>query len=40
VFPGQSLTVQMWVDGGSALFQTVNDAGDVVLSQGLCTFES
>jgi len=40
VFPGQSLTVQMWVDGGTALFQTVNDAGDVVLSQGRCTFES
>jgi len=40
VFPGQSLTVQMWVDGQTALFQTVNDAGDVVLSQGRCTFES
>jgi acyl dehydratase len=34
VFPGESLTVKMWVDGGSALFQTVNPAGDVVLDQG------
>jgi len=40
VFPGQDLTVQMWVDGGTALFQTVNDAGEIVLSQGRCTFES
>jgi acyl dehydratase len=34
VFPGESLTVKMWVDGSSALFQTVNPAGDVVLDQG------
>ena len=34
VFPGESLTVKMWVDGGKALFQTVNPAGDVVLDQG------
>jgi len=34
VFPGESLTVKMWVDGGSALFQTVNPAGEVVLDQG------
>lgn len=38
VFPGQALTVQMWVDGDAALFQTVDDAGDVVISQGRCTF--
>jgi len=40
VFPGQSLTIQMWVDGETAIFQTVNDEGDVVLSQGRCTFAS
>src|SRR5690606_27571914 len=34
VFPGESLTIRMWVDGGSAVFQTVNPAGDVVLDQG------
>jgi acyl dehydratase len=34
VFPGESLTVKMWVDGSNALFQTVNPAGDVVLDQG------
>ncbi len=34
VFPGESLTVKIWVDGGKALFQTVNPAGDVVLDQG------
>jgi len=39
VFPGQSLTVQMWIDGGAALFQTLSDAGDIVLS-GRCTFGS
>jgi acyl dehydratase len=34
VFPGEAVTVKMWVDGPSALFQTVNPAGDVVLDQG------
>ncbi len=34
VFPGEAVTVKMWVDGNSALFQTVNPAGDVVLDQG------
>jgi acyl dehydratase len=34
VFPGEAITVKMWVDGNSALFQTVNPAGDVVLDQG------
>jgi acyl dehydratase len=40
VFPGESLTVKMWVDGSSALFQTVNPAGDVVLDQGRFGFTS
>jgi acyl dehydratase len=40
VFPGDALTVQMWVDGSEAVFQTVNPAGDVVLAQGRCGFSS
>lgn len=38
VFPGEALTVKMWVDGQSAVFQTTNPAGDVVLDNGRCTF--
>lgn len=34
VFPGETLTVKMWVDGDTALFQTVNPAGEIVLDQG------
>ena len=34
VFPGEAVTVKIWVDGQSAVFQTVNPAGDVVLDQG------
>jgi acyl dehydratase len=34
VYPGEAVTVKMWVDGQSAIFQTVNPAGDVVLDQG------
>jgi acyl dehydratase len=40
VFPGEALTVKMWVDGQHALFQTFNPAGDVVLDQGRFTFTS
>jgi len=38
VFPGEALTIKMWVDGYSCLFQTLNDAGEVVLDQGRMTF--
>jgi acyl dehydratase len=34
VFPGEAITVKMWVDGNTAVFQTVNANGDVVLDQG------
>lgn len=34
VFPGQAVTVKMWVDGQTAVFQTVNPDGDIVLDQG------
>lgn len=38
VFPGESLTIKMWVDGASCLFQTLNEAGEVVLDQGRMAF--
>jgi acyl dehydratase len=34
VYPGDTLSVKMWVDGSRALFQTVTQNGDVVLDQG------
>jgi acyl dehydratase len=39
VLPGDTLTVSMWVDSNSALFQTRNQNGDVVIDQGVFTFE-
>ncbi|KAA0232687.1 MAG: hypothetical protein JJLCMIEE_02036 [Acidimicrobiales bacterium] len=39
VFPGEALTVNMWVDGNEAVFQTLGDDGRVVLDSGLCVFE-
>ncbi len=38
VFPGESLTVDMWVDGNQAVFQTRGGDGRVVLSNGLLRF--
>ena len=38
VLPGDALTVSMWVDGKSCLFQTANQRGEVVLDQGRMTF--
>jgi acyl dehydratase len=38
VYPGESLTVSMWVDGGEAIFRTANPEGEVVLDQGRCRF--
>jgi acyl dehydratase len=38
VFPGETLTVAMWVDGDQAVFKTTTQNGDVVIDQGLCTF--
>jgi acyl dehydratase len=34
VYPGDALTVSMWVDGNAALFRTRNQTGDVVIDQG------
>jgi acyl dehydratase len=38
VFPGEALTVNMWVDGTEAVFQTAGDDGRVVLDGGRCSF--
>lgn len=38
VFPGEALTVRMWVDGGEAIFQTLGDDGRVVLDAGKAEF--
>lgn len=42
VFPGETLTVQMWVDGQSAIYRTVASKGAdeerVVIDNGICTF--
>lgn len=40
VFPGEALTVRMWVDGNTCLFQTANERGEIVLDQGKMTFSS
>ena len=40
VFPGEALTVRMWVDGGEAVFQTTGDDGRVVLDAGRVTFDT
>lgn len=38
VFPGETLTVAIWVDGQACVFQTRNETGEVVLDQGRMTF--
>jgi acyl dehydratase len=38
VFPGESLTVSIWVDGPAAQFRTTKDDGTVVLDRGTATF--
>lgn len=39
VLPGESLTVEMWVDGNECLFRTVNQDNVTVLDQGKMTFD-
>ncbi len=39
VFPGEALTVKMWVDGNECVFQTCGGDGRVVLDAGRCTFD-
>ncbi|MHB8670305.1 MAG: MaoC/PaaZ C-terminal domain-containing protein [Acidimicrobiales bacterium] len=36
VFPGDTLTVSMWVDGDEALFRTETQRGEVVIDAGRC----
>ena len=39
VFPGESLTIEMWNDdGGAAIFRTLGDDGRVVIDSGRCEF--
>lgn len=38
VYPGDRLTVSMWIGEGEAIFATRNQDGQVVIDQGLCTF--
>jgi acyl dehydratase len=38
VLPGEALTVKMWVDGGSAVFQTCGEDGRVVIDNGAVGF--
>lgn len=40
VYPGDQLTVTMWVDGTEAVFQTERAPGEVVLANGRCVFRT
>jgi acyl dehydratase len=41
VFPGDTLTVRMWITGdGEAVFRTETQNGDVVIDQGRATFQA
>ncbi len=37
-YPGDVLTVTMWVDGSTARFRTENQQGEVVIDAGVCQF--
>ena len=39
VFPGDELTVSMWVDGETATFRTERSPGEVVIDNGVLTFK-
>jgi acyl dehydratase len=38
VMPGDDLTIRMWVDAGTCLFQTANQDGEIVIDQGVARF--
>jgi acyl dehydratase len=38
-WPGDTLTIKMWVDGNEAIFTTETQRGDTVIEQGLFTFD-
>ena len=39
VYPGDTVTVSMWVDGGEAVFRTETQRGEVVIDNGMCRFK-
>ncbi len=39
VMPGDELTISLWIDGKRCRFQTKNQDGDIVIDQGVATFE-
>jgi acyl dehydratase len=38
VFPGEALTIQVWVDRNRAVFRTESSSGQVVVDRGACEF--
>jgi acyl dehydratase len=40
VVPGDELTVEIWVDGATALFRTSTQRGEVAIDQGTCEFSA
>lgn len=40
VYPGDRLTVSIWVGEGQAIFNTRNQHGEIVIDQGLCEFSA
>ena len=40
VFPGDVLTMKMWVEGNEAVFRTETQNDDIVIDSGRCTFSS
>jgi acyl dehydratase len=40
VYPGDSLTISIWVDGSEAIFRTTCSGGEVAIDQGRCSFRS
>ena len=39
VYPGDALTVSMWLDADRVIFRTSNQNGDIVIDQGAFTYE-
>jgi acyl dehydratase len=39
VYPGDRLTIAMWLDDGEAMFTTTTQEGEIVIDQGRCSFK-
>jgi len=39
IFPGQTITINIWVDGSDVRFQTVDETGAAVIDQGSATIQ-